>query len=677
MKLKSHKTKGLKVTSLRVKITLCFGGLLLLVWGGLLIASTVMSHNAVSLTIDNSLSQLAKQSAKVVESRVDAQLDTLAALAETDAIKGDTLTLDEKLDLLKNEVIRNGHIRIDIADINGQAKTTDGNTVDLSSRDYVKKALSGEKAVSDPIVSNVDKSLIVAYAVPIKSGDTVKGVLVAIRNGNELRIITNDMKLGESGYAYMINKEGTTIAHPNKDLVYNMDNDFENVKEDPELEALVKLEQQMVEGKEGTGEYSYNGVVKYMGFAPVEGTNWSIAVTAPKAEVMEYLNRLSLSLYILGIIFIILGIVIALIMASSISKPIKMASDYLNVVATGDFTGTVPSKLLNMRDETGVLANAISTMQQSIKNIIKQVVKESSSVGEILTNINANMEQLNRNIEEVSATTQELSAGTEETASSTEEMNATSEEIENAIESIASKAQEGAITAGNVNDMSKEMKQNAISSKENALEIYSRTKNDLQSAIEQSKAVNQINELSDAILAITSQTNLLALNAAIEAARAGEAGKGFAVVAEEIRKLAEDSKNTVTRIQEVTKVILTAVENLSSSSGEVMEFIEKKVLNDYDELVTTSETYSKNSARINDMVADFSATSEELLASIQNMVKAIDEIAQSSNDGAQGAANIAQQASEITQMSNDVIKMAGSAKESSELLIKAVASFKV
>lgn len=677
MKLKSHKTKGLKVTSLRVKITLCFGGLLLLVCGGLLIASTVMSHNAVSLTIDNSLSQLAKQSAKVVESRVDAQLDTLAALAETDAIKGDTLTLDEKLDLLKNEVIRNGHIRIDIADINGQAKTTDGNTVDLSSRDYVKKALSGEKAVSDPIVSNVDKSLIVAYAVPIKSGDTVKGVLVAIRNGNELRIITNDMKLGESGYAYMINKEGTTIAHPNKDLVYNMDNDFENVKEDPELEALVKLEQQMVEGKEGTGEYSYNGVVKYMGFAPVEGTNWSIAVTSPKAEVMEYLNRLSLSLYILGIIFIILGIVIALIMASSISKPIKMASDYLNVVATGDFTGTVPSKLLNMRDETGVLANAISTMQQSIKNIIKQVVKESSSVGEILTNINANMEQLNRNIEEVSATTQELSAGTEETASSTEEMNATSEEIENAIESIASKAQEGAITAGNVNDMSKEMKQNAISSKENALEIYSRTKNDLQSAIEQSKAVNQINELSDAILAITSQTNLLALNAAIEAARAGEAGKGFAVVAEEIRKLAEDSKNTVTRIQEVTKVILTAVENLSSSSGEVMEFIEKKVLNDYDELVTTSETYSKNSARINDMVADFSATSEELLASIQNMVKAIDEIAQSSNDGAQGAANIAQQASEITQMSNDVIKMAGSAKESSELLIKAVASFKV
>ena len=205
--------------------------------------------------------------------------------------------------------------------------------------------------------------------------------------------------------------------------------------------------------------------------------------------------------------------------------------------------------------------------------------------------------------------------------------------------------------------------------------MYRRTKNDLQSAIEQSKAVNQINELSEAILAITSQTNLLALNAAIEAARAGEAGKGFAVVAEEIRKLAENSKDTVTKIQDITKVIL-APSNLSSSSGEIMEFIDKKVLSDYDQLVAISETYGKNSISINDMITDFSATSEELLASMQNMVKAIEEIAQSANDGAQGATSIAQESAEIAQMSNDVIKLSESAKESSDVLIKSI-KFKI
>jgi len=414
-----------------------------------------------------------------------------------------------------------------------------------------------------------------------------------------------------------------------------------------------------------------------MGFAPVEGTDWSLAITAPKTEAMEKVNQLESMLLVLGIVFILLGIAITYIISLGISKPITMAANYLNVVATGDFTGTVPSRLLKMKDETGILANAINTMQQSIKNIIMKVAQESSSVSEKLVNINAKMKQLNKSIEEISAMTHELSAGAEESASSTEEMNVTSKEIESAVESIASKAEEGAVLAGDVDRMSQEMKQNTILSKENTLEIYRRTRNDLQSAIEQSRTVKQIHELSEAILSITSQTNLLALNAAIEAARAGEAGKGFAVVADEIRKLAENSKDTITRIQDITKVILTAVENLASTSGEIMDFIDKEVLNDYDQLVATSETYSKNSAKINDMVTDFSATSEELLASIQSMVKAIDEITHTVNDGAQGAASIAQEASEIAQMSNDVIKMAEGAKESSEALIKTVSSFKV
>ncbi|MHB8061926.1 MAG: methyl-accepting chemotaxis protein [Ruminiclostridium sp.] len=667
----------LKLKSIKTKLSFFFGGLLFLICVGLGVITYIASSNALSSSIDESLSQLANTGAKVVHERVNAQLNTLAALAETDAIKKDALTLDEKLKLLDNEVKRNGHLRINIADTKGNAKNTNGDNSDISTREYFIEALSGKNAVSDPIVSKTDNSVIVSYAVPIKDGNTVKGVLVAIRDGNELSTLTNDIKFGKSGTTFMINNKGTTIAHNDKNLVFNMDNDFENVKKDPELKSLVELEQQMVDGKEGTGEYTYTSITKYMGFAPVQGTNWSLAVTAQKSEAMAKVNELALTIVIVSIIFLVIGIVVTFLIALGITKPIKVASDYLNVVATGDFTGVVPSKLLKMRDETGFLANAINTMQLSIKNIIRKVVEESSNVSEMLISINTKMEQLNKSIEGVSATTQELSAGTEETASSTEEMNATSTEIENAVGSIATKTQEGSIIVSNVNKMSKEMKQNAITSKENALEMYKRTKDDLQSAIEQSKAVNQINELSEAILAITSQTNLLALNAAIEAARAGEAGKGFAVVAEEIRNLAEGSKNTVSRIQEVTKVIFEAVKELSSSSGEIMEFIDKKVLNDYENLVNTSEQYSQNSNSINDMVNDFSATSEELLASIQNMAKAIDEIACAANEEAQGSSNIAQEAVKITQMSNEVIKMAGSAKEKSDSLVDTVSSFKV
>lgn len=239
--------------SLKTKLALCFGALLLLICGGLFVVSSIIARNAVSSTIDESLTQLAKEAAKVVAERVESQLNALAALAETDVIKGDTLTLDEKLKLLKAEVERSGHLRMDIVDTKGQAKSTNGDILDISSREFFQKALAGEKVVSDPIVS-FDR-LIVTYAVPIKDGNKVKGVLVAIRDGLELSNITNDIKYGENGAAFMINSKGTMVAHNNPDLVYKMDNNFENVKKDPELKSLVKLEQQMIEGKTGVGEF--------------------------------------------------------------------------------------------------------------------------------------------------------------------------------------------------------------------------------------------------------------------------------------------------------------------------------------------------------------------------------------------------------------------------------------
>jgi len=667
----------MQLKSIKAKLSVFFGGLLFLICVGLGVVAYMASTNALSSSIDESLSQLAEKSGQVVQERVGAQLNALEVLAGTDTIKSEESTLDEKLALLKAEVNRSGHINILISDTKGNSVDTDGVSTDISERGYFINALSGERAVSDPVVSKADSSVIVCYAVPIKDGNTVKGVLVAVRDGNELGNLTNDIKFGKSGAAFMINKQGTKVAHNDKNLVLNMDNDFENVKEDPGLKAVVELEQQMIEGKEGTGEYTYNGITKYMGFAPVQGTNWSLGITAPKSEVMAKVNQLAITMVGVSVVFLVLGFVITFLTAASISKPIKAASGCLEVIATGDFTVEIPSKLLKMKDETGILSNAIHTMQQSIRGIVKEVAGESANVIQLLNNIHNGMEKLNRSIEEISATTEELSAGMEETASSTEEMDATSTEIEKAAESIAAKAQEGAEAVNNVNVMAAEMKQNAIASKGNAIEIYERTKNDLQSAIRQSSAVNQINELSEAILEITSQTNLLALNAAIEAARAGEAGKGFAVVADEIRKLAEGSKNTVGRIQEVTKVILEAVNNLSTSSGEIMGFIDKQVMGDYDYLVDASEQNSKSSSSISEVVTDFSATSEELLASVQNMTKAINEIATASNDGAQGATNIAQETANISQMSNDAVKLVEAAKGKSDSLIKSVSRFKV
>ncbi|GEA32767.1 methyl-accepting chemotaxis protein [Clostridium diolis] len=663
--------------SIKIKLAVIFGILILFICSGLGVIGYLASENALKDSVNESLPNLAKETSKVVQERVNSQLNALEVLAESDFIKSDKLSINEKLEILKSEAQRADHINMGIVDIDGNAITTDGETSNIADLDYFKTAKSGNRAISDPFKSKIINKLVVAYAVPIKDGDRVKGVMVSVRDGDKLNALISDIEFGSNGEAAMINRSGTIIAHKDKSLVINRYNAFEEVKKDSGLMQLVELQRQMIEGKEGVGEYTFNGITKYMGYAPVEGTNWSLSITAPKSEVMAKIDNLFKTVLIVSTIILGVGIVITYFIASSISKPIKTASEYLKVVAAGDFTREVPAKLLKAKDETGTLVNAIDTMQTSIRNIIKEVVDESSIVSEMLNNVNNNMEQLNKGIEEISATTEEMSAGTEQTASSAEEMSATSTEIEKAVESIATKAQEGAVVVNNVSNMAREMKQNAIKSKDNAIEIYGSTKNSLQAAIEQSKTVNQINELAEGILTITAQTNLLALNAAIEAARAGEAGKGFAVVADEIRKLAEDSKNMVIRIQEVTNIIMEAVNNLSRSSGEILEFIDKKVLSDYDILVESSEKYSESSFSIDIMVADFSATSEELLASVQNMVRAIEEIASSANEEAQGAVSIAQESEAIMNGSNEVINLSELAKEKSKMLIKIVSQFKV
>lgn len=563
-----------------------------------------------------------------------------------------------------------------VVDMNGIATHTTGDVVDIHDRDYFKKAIAGESVVTDPIISKTDGSIVVVFAVPIKEGNTVTGVLVARRDGNELSNYTNEMQYN-GREVFMINSEGTTVANNDQKRVQEMFNIFEEYEKNPKIVEIFNLQKKMAEGESGVGEYTFNGEEKYMGYHPVEGTNWSLGISAPKSIVMAKVDNLNLNMAVASTIFLLVGIALTIFIARTISRPIKETTRYLNVIATGDFTTDISEKLLAKHDEIGILANSLDKMQNSIRTMIKAVVGESSIVSEMLTTINKNMHNLNANIGEISSTTQQLSAGTEEMAASSEEMNATSLEVEKSIESIAAKAQEGAVTINRVSAMSEEMKLSAIASKQEALDMYSKSKVNLQSAIEQSKAVEQINELSNAILDITSQTNLLALNAAIEAARAGEAGKGFAVVAEEIRRLAESSKTSVSRIQEVTGKVLSVVNDLSSSSMEVMEFIDKKVLYDYEGIVQTGEHYNELSLEINNIVMDFSSTSEEVLASMKNMVHAITQISVASNEEAMGASNIAQKSEEIVNMAGDVENLASESKDKSDELIKLVQKFKI
>lgn len=668
----------MKLKSIKAEICLVFAALLFTVCLGLGYTSYTQSHDSLSATINDTLIQFTRESSKTIESRVNIQLQTMEALAGTPILSGSGTTMEEKLAMLNAEVKRSGHLQMGIGNLKGYVVLTDGSESDVLDRDYYRLALEGKSNVSDPIVSKTTNSVVVVYAVPIRQGDSITGVLTAIRDGNELSRMAEDIRFGTNGQAFMLGKSGTVIAHANQDLVMSMYSAIEEAKQDDSLKPLAAMEERMVQREEGVGTYTFQNITKYMGYSPIDGTDWSLGIMAPKSDMVDKaVNSLTVKLLAATLLLLLAGLVATYFMADFLSKPIRQAAAHLEVVATGDLSRQVPPRLLAKRDETGMLAQAVAAMQASFTGIVRQVVGGSQEVGLALERIHHGMEELNRNILDISSTTEELSAGTEEAAAAAEEMSASSEQMEKAAESIAVKANDGAAAAGSVNAMAVEMQEEASASKEQALAMYDQSKVSLRQAMEQAEAAHQVHELSEAIMEIASQTSLLSLNAAIEAARAGEAGRGFAVVAGEIRKLADYSQQTAVKIQQANSAILGSIESMTNSSGELLDFIENRVMGDYDRLVTAGEQYSLQSGEINDLVTDFSAVSQELLASVHNLSKGINEIAVTSSDGAAGATNIAREAGAIAELSSDVTGLADSAREKSQQLIDSVSRFKI
>lgn len=396
----------------------------------------------------------------------------------------------------------------------------------------------------------------------------------------------------------------------------------------------------------------------------------SLYIAGEKADQVEEFNNMVKVFLGVFVAILFITITLSILISNNIVKALKHIMEILNRISAGDLTLEINEKDLKRKDDFGILANAMKDMQISVGSLIKKVQDESVTMQNIVTDINQNYNDLNNNIESVSATTEELAASMEETAASSEEISATSHEIEGAAKNIATKATEGANQVIEIRSRAEETKQMAIQAVNKASDVKKEIGEKLELALEQSKVVEEINVLSESIMNITSQTNLLALNAAIEAARAGEAGKGFSVVADEIRNLAEQSKDSVLKIQEVTEVVVGAVKNLSDNSKELLEYVTEDVTENYNKLLDVADSYSMDSNNMDALITEFSATSEELLASVGNVLTAINEVARASSEGAQGTTDIATKNTEIMHQSNNVIELIEQSKNSSDLLYK-------
>lgn len=380
---------------------------------------------------------------------------------------------------------------------------------------------------------------------------------------------------------------------------------------------------------------------------------------------------------IIIIVVVVIAIGLGILLTSLISKPLLEAGSFTSMVATGDLTQNLPDALLAQKEEFGNLARNIQAMRDSLYETISAIKESTDVLGNSVASTNATLGQLNDRITDTSAATEELSAGMEETGASAEEMNATAIEIERAVETVSSKAGDGAAKSGEIHSRAAQLGKDVNVSIDKSNSIFNEIKKALEQALEDSKAVDEINALADAILGITSQTTLLALNASIEAARAGEAGRGFAVVANEISALADNSKNTVTQIQAITKVVMTAVNALATSSTNLLTFVSDDVMKDYQDMLQAADSYTNDAVFVSDMTSDLNATSQELLASVQVLMRAITEVSSAAQEGARTTSVVAEQTTEISVDAQTIVENMNSTGHTAEDLVGMVAKFKL
>jgi len=402
---------------------------------------------------------------------------------------------------------------------------------------------------------------------------------------------------------------------------------------------------------------------------------WSVGIYTD--VVSKKIDNTILMIVLFAGVLAAAGMIISYILGSVLAKSIKLVQDRLHMMEEGKFDFRFDERLLNRKDELGMMAQSAKNMQKRVADIIKTIQLESENVKVMTEKSLKSMEQAHEGIEVISATTEELSSGIEETSASTEQMRDFTYEIESKVSNMEERTLQGEHLADEIKQRAEKLKGETDVSYQNALDIYDRTNVQLRESIKRTEAIEEIGELSKTILDITSRTNLLALNAAIEAARAGEAGKGFAVVADEIRVLATNSKNAVSRINDIINNVSGAVENVVEDSKALLEFVDNQVLKDYKMLVNTSLQYAQDADKVQEVITEINNIAGEIYSKIQIMRHAIDEIATSVGEGAVGNADIAAKIADIVSQTDDVLRQIIENRKSVERLDEMVGFFQI
>ena len=306
--------------SIKKKLVLYLGILIAVICGGLGVTSYIAASNSLISNLSKTLPEIAEQASQSIEANVNGQLVALEAVAARSDISDPNLDPVQKRDILKKEAERLNSISIVYVDEKGDSIGSDGKVYNVADRDYIAKALSGTRNIAGPNVRKTDNTLSVRYVVPVRNGDKVIGALLESRDGNALSDYTDKIKFGTTGSGFLINNAGTTIAHKNRDKVLNQENIIKASEKDASLSSFADVYKTMIKRESGMANFNYKDKEYYIGYSPVQGTDWALGVIIHKSEVLSELADLKIVATASSVIAFIIGVILIYLLANMIAN---------------------------------------------------------------------------------------------------------------------------------------------------------------------------------------------------------------------------------------------------------------------------------------------------------------------------------------------------------------------
>ncbi|WP_077369500.1 methyl-accepting chemotaxis protein [Anaerosalibacter sp. Marseille-P3206] len=388
----------------------------------------------------------------------------------------------------------------------------------------------------------------------------------------------------------------------------------------------------------------------------------------------EIFNKSKRIVNTMSIISLVITIVFGMYMSSSIMALLKRIQKYANSLANYDLTEDIQN---DRKDEFGDTIEAMKHIQENLRILVGDIIGETQNLSASSQELSATTEEINAKFIEINNSVDQIAQGMQDASAATEEMSASVEEVTSSMEMLATSASEGNNKSFEIRDEAVKTKEVSGASRDAAIKLYDEKQRNILKAIEDVKVVEEIKAMAQAISDIAEQTNLLALNAAIEAARAGDNGRGFAVVAEEVRKLAEQSSETVGVIESTILKVQEATGNLASNTKEVLEFMDEKVMKDYDAFITTLDNNVEDSNFVNNMSQDIASMTQEITATMTQLSQVVETIAKNAEGSSENTVGIAGGMNEIAQGADQIAITAENQAELAEKLNSMVAKFKI